>query len=254
MGTGCGMNTPNIVKLLGSAVVVSWGLSASVITGVAAPAASAASCPDVEVVFARGTGEEPGAGPVGNAFADGLRSDASERSVDVYAVDYPATDQWATGIEGVRDAGLHVVSMAENCPNTEMVLGGYSQGAAVMGFVTSPAVPDGIDPDAAPRPLDPEVANHVSSVVLFGTPNERAMHFLGQPPVAIGPIYQAKTIELCVPEDAVCSDGLNFGAHNSDSYGDMINQGVDFAVDRLKGGSGGSGEPGPSSASGGFGS
>lgn len=81
-----------------------------------------------------------------------------------------------------------------------MVLGGYSQGAAVIGFVTSAAVPEGIDPATVPKPLDPEVANHVSSVVLFALPNDRAMNFFGLPPVAIGPLYQAKTIEVCAPE------------------------------------------------------
>lgn len=228
-------------KIFGPVLVAAWGLSASVLTGATAPSASAASCPDVEVVFARGTGEAPGAGPLGDAFTDGLRSRVGGRSLDLYAVDYPANDQWSTGIDGVRDAGAHVVSMAGNCPNTKMVLGGYSQGAAVMGFVTSADVPDGIDPATVPKPLDPDVANHVSSVVLFGQPNERAMNFLGQPPVAIGPLYQAKTIQLCVPEDAVCSEGLNFNAHNADSYAEMVGQGVDYAAGRLGAGSGGSG-------------
>ncbi|TVS72473.1 cutinase family protein, partial [Mycobacterium helveticum] len=70
-------------------------------------------------------------------------------------------------------------------------------------FVTSAQVPDGIDPATAPKPLSPEVADHVSSVVLFGTPNERAMNFLGEPPLAIGPPYQAKTIKVCVQDDPV---------------------------------------------------
>jgi cutinase len=106
-----------------------------------------------------------------------------------------------------------------------MVLGGYSQGAAVMGFVTSAAVPDGVDPATVPKPLQPEGADHVASVVLFGMPNVRAMNFLGEPPVAIGPQYQAKTIKVCVPEDPVCSDGLDFAAH--DTYaedGTMVDQ------------------------------
>ena len=51
-----------------------------------------------------------------------------------------------------------------------MMLGGYSQGAAVMGFVTSDAVLGGVDPATVPKPLQPEVAAHVAAVVLFGVP------------------------------------------------------------------------------------
>lgn len=158
--------------------------------------------------------------------------------MDVYPVNYPASDQWSTGLDGIRDAGSHVVSEAASCPNTKMVLGGFSQGAAVMGFVTSPAVPDSIpadiDPATLPKPLSPDLANHVAAVVLFGTPNVRAMNFLGQPQIVIGPLYQAKTIKVCAPEDPVCSDGMNFAAH--DGYADdggVISQGVDFAASHL---------------------
>lgn len=196
----------------------------------------AQACPDVQVVFARGTHEAPGVGPTGQAFVDAIRSQIGNKSLDVYAVNYPASEQWATGADGVRDAGAHVLSMANTCPRTKMVLGGYSQGAAVMGFVTSPAVPDGVDPRTVPKPLQPEVADHVAAVVLFGLPNVRAMNFLGQPPVAIGGLYQPKTLQLCAPEDPVCSDGLNFAVHNPDTYdGDFVTQGATFATARLGG-------------------
>ena len=98
------------------------------------PSASAQPCPDIQVVFARGTGEPPGVGPTGQAFVDALRPQVGEKSFEIYPVNYPATDQWATGADGIRDAGAHVVSMAGNCPKTQMVLGGFSQGAAVMGY------------------------------------------------------------------------------------------------------------------------
>jgi hypothetical protein len=188
------------------------------------------------VVFARGTGEPPGVGPTGQAFVDALHPEVGEKSLDVYPVEYPATDQWATGADGIRDAGAHVVSMAESCPKTKMVLGGFSQGAAVMGFVTSAAVPDGVDPATVPKPLQPEVADHVAAVVLFGLPNTRAMDFLGEPPVVVGPLYEAKTIKLCAPEDFVCSDGLNFAAHNPTVYeGSLTDQGAAFAAGHLGG-------------------
>jgi hypothetical protein len=120
-----------------------------------------------------------------------------------------------------------------------MVLGGYSQGAAVMGFVTSAAVPNGIDPATVPKPMDPGVANHVSSVVLFALPSDKAMNFFGEPPVVIGPLYQAKTIQVCAPEDPICSDGMNFAAHDTYSTnGAVIDQGAAFAASRLGGGPG----------------
>ena len=239
------MVTRHLTRFLGPTVVAAAGLSAAVVAP-AVPPASAQPCPDVQVVFARGTGEPPGVGPTGQAFVDSLRSRLGARSFDVYPVNYPASDQWDTGLDGIRDASAHVTSMAHDCPNTKMVLGGYSQGAAVMGFVTAAAIPPGVDPATVPKPMDPAVANHVSSVVLFGTPNTRAMNFLGEPPLAIGPLYQAKTIKVCAPEDPVCSDGLNFSAHNTYAGdGAMIDQGVDFATGRL--GAGGP-PPGPAIA------
>ncbi len=228
----------HISRLLGPAVVAASGLSASALAVPLLPSA-AAQCPDVQVVFARGTDEPPGVGPVGQAFVDSLHSRVGARSFDVYPVNYPANHDWDTGLDGIRDAGAHVVSMAHDCPNTQMVLGGYSQGAAVMGFVTSAAVPAGIDPATVPKPMGPDVANHVSSVVLFGMPNVRAMNVLGEPPVAIGPLYQAKTIKVCAPEDPVCSDGMNFAAHDTyASDGAMVDKGAAFAASHL--GAGGS--------------
>ncbi|MBO0678494.1 cutinase family protein [Mycolicibacterium sp. S2-37] len=196
--------------------------------------ASAQPCPDVEVLFARGTNEPPGVGPTGQAFVDALRGRIGDQSLAVYPVNYPAIDQWATGVDGVRDAGARVLHVADTCPDTKMVLGGYSQGAAVMGFVTSETVPDGVDPATVPKPLQPDIAEHVAAVALFGLPNVRAMNFLGEPPVVIGPQYEAKTIELCAPEDPVCSDGLNFAVHNPATYnGPMTDQAADYAAARL---------------------
>ncbi len=237
-GIFCGMISHHITRLFGAAVATTSGLLATVLPTAAVPFASAQGCPDTEVVFARGTGEDPGVGPTGQAFVDSLRARLGGKSMDVYPVNYPASDQWSTGLDGIRDAGTHVVNEASACPNTQMVLGGFSQGAAVMGFVTSPAVPDSIpadvDPATLPKPLDPAVANHVAAVVLFGTPNVRAMNFLGQPQIVIGPLYQAKTIKVCAPEDPICSDGMNFAAH--DGYADdggVITEGADFAASHL---------------------
>jgi cutinase len=240
MGMLCNMMVRRLPSLIGAAVIAAWGLGASVLPAAGIPSASAQPCPDTEVVFARGTGEDPGLGPTGQAFVDALRGRLGGKSMDVYPVNYPASDQWSTGLDGIRDAESHVINEAGACPNTKMVLGGYSQGAAVAGFVTSSAVPDAVpqdvDPVTIPKPLDPSLASHVAAVVLFGSPNTRAMEFLGQPKLVIGPLYQSKTIQVCAVEDPVCSDGMNFAAHNTYADdGSVISQGVDFAASRLQG-------------------
>lgn len=217
-------------RFFGAATVTLWALVSPLVT----PSVSAQVCPDVQVIFARGTGAPPGVGPTGQAFIDDLRQRVGGKSLGEYAVNYPASNDWPTGVDGIRDASTHIISTAAQCPRTKMVLGGYSQGAAVMGFVTSAQVPDGVDPATVPKPMAPEVADHVAAVVLFGTPNERAMNFLGQPVIAIGPLYQDKTLKLCVPDDPVCSDGLMFAAHSTYAQDqDMIGQGAAFAAGRL---------------------
>jgi cutinase len=216
-----------IAVFVGAATVAGWApLSAP------APSASAQPCPDVEVVFARGTTEDPGLGPTGQAFVDALRTRVGTKSIGVYPVNYPATTDFPTAIDGVRDASAHVRSEAATCPNTQMVLGGFSQGAAVMGFVTSDVVPDGA-PDGVPNPMPPDVANHVATVALFGKPNSRFMRVINQPLVEVGPLYQAKTIDLCVPDDPICSSGTDFNAHTEYADMGMVDQAATFTASHL---------------------
>ncbi|MCV7309080.1 cutinase family protein [Mycobacterium paraffinicum] len=199
----------------------------------AAPVAAAGPCPDVEVVFARGTNEPPGVGRIGQSFVDSLRPRVGGRSVGVYPVDYPATTDFPRAVDGISDAGAHVEHMAVSCPRTRMVLGGYSQGAAVIGFVTESAVPDGVHLVQALQPMPAEVSNHVAAVALFGKPSSQFMNIINEPPVTIGPPYAAKTIELCVPGDPICSDAGNPVAHRQYVEAGMVDQAADFAAGRV---------------------
>src|SRR6478672_4985958 len=196
--------------------------------------ASADPCPDVEAVFARGTSEAPGVGGVGQAFVDALRGQAEGKSVGVYPVNYPASSDFGGGIEfagtvieGIRDAADHVQATATNCPKTKIVLGGFSQGAAVAGFVTAAVVPEGVPAALVPPPMPPEVANHVAAVVLFGKPSDQWLRGAGAPTVVIGPLYVPKTIDLCADGDTIC-DGAPLGgptvAHASYGFNGMVNE------------------------------
>ena len=193
-----------------------------------------AGCPDIQVVFARGTTEPPGLGATGQAFVDDLRARVGDKSVGVYPVVYPASPDFPTGIQGVIDASTHVQEMANNCPDTKMVLGGFSQGAAVMGFVTTELIPDGVSLSEVPEPMPADVADHVAAVALFGTPSDRFMGMVSQPPVVIGPLYEPKTIELCVPMDFVCSEGNDFAAHNRYIGDGLVVQAADFAATKVE--------------------
>ncbi|TRW89029.1 cutinase family protein [Mycolicibacterium sp. 018/SC-01/001] len=211
--------------------------------GVTAPTAAAQGCPDVEVVFARGTGEPPGVGGVGQAFVDAVRAQAAPKTVGVYAVNYAASNNFdareeiaQTVIDGIRDEADHVQSMAANCPGTRMVLGGYSQGALVSGFATSDVVPAMVPAAIAPRPMPPAIADHVAAVVLFGTPSAPFLQRYGAPAVTIGPRYADKTLQLCAQGDTICSgapDGGPTVAHALYPINGMVNEGAAYAVGRL---------------------
>lgn len=211
-----------------------------------APVAAAQPCPDVEVIFARGTYEPPGIGGTGQAFVDALRAQAGGKSVDVYGVNYPASGNFGdriefakTVVDGIRDAANRVEATATNCPNTRMVLGGYSQGAVVAGFVTSAAIPDGIPTEYEqyiPDPMPPEMSDHVAAVVLMGKPSDQFMRDVGAPPVVIGPRYADKTIDLCAPGDTIC-DGAPVGgpsfAHAMYGVNGMTAEAASYVVGRL---------------------
>ena len=190
------------------------------------PSAGADDCPDIEVVFARGTDEPPGVGSVGQAFTNSLRSKVGGRSVGQYAVNYAATATFMRVADGVNDANNHVNFMVGNCPATRLVLGGYSQGAAVIDYLVgaNPGSSSGkvlripglnADPGAgfgvecAPPPLPPEAADHVAAVAAFGNPADRLTGSM-----AGLPVYGGRTIDLCDAGDPICGSGGNQAAHN----------------------------------------
>src|SRR6185312_5136355 len=236
-----GRRTARFLTAAGVAIV-----TASALVSAPAPVASAQPCPDVDVVFARGTSEPPGVGGVGQAFVDTLRAQAGAKSVAVYPVNYEASADFNGGIEfartvvdGIRDAGNHIEATAANCPNTRIVLGGYSQGAVVAGYVTSSSIPAGIPAEFMsfiPQPMPPEIANHVAAVTLFGKPSDNFLRDVGAPPIAIGQLYVPKTIDLCAPDDTICNGagpGAPNFAHALYTVNGMVGQAATFAVQRL---------------------
>ena len=150
-----GMKTKSVGRLTSILGAVVATAAAVPLVLIDLPAAGAAPCPDVEIVFARGTTEPPGVGGIGQAFVDSMSSQLGGRSVGVYPVNYPASNDFASSAPaGSDDTSAHIQAMAANCPNTRMVLGGYSQGAAVV--------------DLATTHMPTAVADHVAAAAEFG--------------------------------------------------------------------------------------
>ena len=212
-------------------------------TPLVSPLAEAQPCPDIEVVFARGTGDPPGVGLVGQAFIDSLRSKVGGRSVGTYAVNYAATMNFLRAAEGAADATNHVQFMVANCPATRLVLGGFSQGAAVIdlmggvapglgaipgvGAIPGLAAVPGLDLGAVAAPLPPDAADHVAAVAVFGNPLGKILGPLN----VLSPVFGAKTIDLCNATDPICGAGDldNRAAHHQYVPG-MTDQAATFAA------------------------
>lgn len=200
---------------------------AAVLPGTVGPAA-AASCTPVQVVFARGRLEAPGPGVLGNAFISALQSKVN-KNVGVYAVRYPANTEVDVG---ANDMSRHIQDVANNCPNTRLVLGGYSLGAAVTDVVlAAPISAFGFD-----SPLPPGTDQHIAAVALFGNGSQ----WVG-PITNFNPTYNDRTIELCHGADPICNPADpntwkgNWPQHLASAYIDagMANQAADFVASRL---------------------
>jgi cutinase len=190
------------------------------------PSAAAFDCPDVELIFARGTSEPPGVGRVGEALADALH-DQTGKNIDAYGVNYPAGKLQLGGGDGANDTISRVRDTVHQCPATNIVLGGYSQGASVMDIVAGVPV-GGISWGS---PLPPEYVDNVAAVATFGNIVGRS----GSPLSAQSPLLGSKTIDLCNPTDPIChaGEGNNWTGHTDGYVPVYTSQAATFIAARL---------------------
>jgi cutinase len=185
------------------------------------PIAAADGCPDAEVVFARGTGEPVGPGGPGQAFYDSLTSQLPGKTINLYAVNYPSTNDYANSAKtGAADEVAHIQATVANCPKTKVVIGGYSQGAGVA--------------DLSSHQLSQQDANHVAALALFGNPQSTYAKGLADNQIpALNPGYGSKTIDICLPNDNICGEGGNIIAHLG-YVPDATNQAATFVAGKLQ--------------------
>ncbi|OCB39960.1 cutinase [Mycobacterium malmoense] len=215
------------VGLGASALVTASGL---LLSPAAAPVAAAFDCPDVEVIFARGTNEPAGLGRVGDAFVDSLRQQTG-LNILPYGVNYAASKLQLHGGDGANDTIDRVKKSVETCPNTKIVLGGYSQGASVMDIVAGVPI-GGI---SWGNKLPAQYAPNIAAVVTFGDVADRAGGTLPSQSALLG----SKAADYCNPNDPIChaGPGNEWTGHTEGYVPVYTTQAAAFVAQKLAGSS-----------------
>ncbi|KAL2823262.1 cutinase [Aspergillus cavernicola] len=142
-------------------------------------------CRSVTVIFARGTTEGGNVGSLtGPPFFDALDETLGEGAAAVQGVDYPADiNGYLSGgsTDGARTMASLTRTAASQCPDTDIVLSGYSQGGQLVHL--------------AAEQLQDAIAKRVTAVVIFGDPLN------GEPVAGIDP---SKVKIICAEDDSIC--------------------------------------------------
>lgn len=246
------------------ALLVAFGLVAAPFA--LAGEASVDSCADVQIIGARGTGDRAGMGFILGPIVWRLTHRLSG-SVKSTPLDYPASADYLDSVaHGVRNLRAELADTATNCPQTRIVLLGYSQGADVVGDALSgPSAgedtPTGNGPlaevghAAAGRPGRGLVrgAGTVDSRAADGTRQVAAVVLIGDPTFTSGEPFNVgggtangifprgrgaldavadRAVSYCNVDDMICQGPAgNLAAHLD--YVRVDDAAADFVVDRL---------------------
>ena len=201
-------------------------------------------CPDVTIVGVAGSGQS-GFGTQVEGVVDAIAASATAEGlfVESEALDYPAisvsdslglvlfTGEYAESVEsGVSELRRLLSALAADCPSTEPVIVGYSQGAEVIkrAFVGDPA-PSGSGSIVllADPTRDPDQAG----VLRLGDPAAERPGAFGA--VSIPSAIRPLVIDVCAPGDGVCERGrVDFAAH-TDGYEEAPSEVAPIVVARL---------------------
>lgn len=130
-------------------------------------------CAAVHIITARASTERPGEGIIGAVVSDVVSR--SKQTVSREAVDYPAllAPYLSSEAAGVTAMKTLLARQSAACPDTKIVLMGYSQGAQVSGDVlqaNAPGTDKGENTSLYFRQRPDIVPYTVAAVVLMGDP------------------------------------------------------------------------------------
>ncbi|KAH7050065.1 acetylxylan esterase precursor [Macrophomina phaseolina] len=190
-----------------------------------------AACADVHVFGARETTASPGFGSAGTVVNLILNAHPGATSE---AINYPAAggNSYGTSVQaGTKAVAQQVEAYVKACPNSKIVMVGYSQGSQIM----TNAFCNGGDPNqgisSTTAPISSSVGSHVKAMIWMGNPRHKpgASYNVGtsnaagfdpesSPCTAYANIIQS----YCNAADPYCSNGNNAATHQG--YGSEYGQ------------------------------
>ncbi|ETS78165.1 hypothetical protein PFICI_10227 [Pestalotiopsis fici W106-1] len=175
-----------------------------------------AGCKDVVLVYARGSTQDGNIGDQpGPQLASSLQTSLGADRVAVQGVDYPAglaqnLIPGGTNPDDAADMADLIANISSTCPDSQIVLSGYSQGAAMVHRAT-----EQID--------DETVLGQIAAAVTFGDTQK------DQDDDQVPNVDTAKTLILCNDGDLVCDGTLIVTKAHLD-YTGKVQQASDFVT------------------------
>lgn len=173
-------------------------------------------CADVIIIWARGTCNTGNIGSaLGRCFIDYLEGNLDYTVIGQGVLPYAADIMgFIRGgcTRGARSMVMMVMLAVEQCPQSKIVLGGFSQGAQVLR--------------KAVKRIPESITGNIVAVVSFSDPKE------GQP---LDSVLEDRHVSFCYDGDWVCDGKSTFvtGRHRSSYYYDQLGVAFDFVESRL---------------------
>ena len=156
--------------IVGAVVTATAGLVAAgiAVAGPANAVASSGGCAQVSIITARASTEAAGEGVTGALVTQVVNSSA--QTVSRASVSYPATlnNYASSSLQGINALKTQLTNLVNSCPNTKVVLMGYSQGAHVVLDVLGGG--QGGSLGTATAPISTSIGSHVIAVATYGDP------------------------------------------------------------------------------------